>query len=125
MPNNLETLNQAEIENYINRLPYNAAFTGLDEDMRSKVAFGAWETLRRRYGAAVVTNELAALQALFMAEGEEQEFAMFKRQDVGSMGLDGMSISFKGNSTISPEVIAMIEQQQNDAGSGALFGRLV
>lgn len=117
-------LNQQEIENYINQLPYNSAFTELDSETRQKVAFGAWEMLRRRYGSDVITNEMAALQALYIAEGESQEFAMFKRQDVKNMGLDGMSFSF-GTGNISPEVIAMIEQQQNAGGSGAIFGRLV
>ena len=93
-------------------------------DVQDKIVFGSFEMLRRRFGAAVITDEMTALQSLYMAEGEGQEFAMFKRQGVKSMGLDGMSFSFDGNN-ISPEVIALIESLENDSGDdGVLFGRL-
>lgn len=112
------------IEAYIAKLPYNEPFTSLDADFKSKLIFGSSEMLRRRYGAANITDEMVALQALYTAEGEAEEFAKFKRHGVKSMGLDGMSFSFEG-ANVSPEVVALIEAAAAGGDSstgGAIIG---
>ena len=119
--------NQAEIEAEIALLPYNEPFLELTEDMKARVVYGSWNMLRRRFGADIITTEMAALQALYVAEGEGEEFAKFKRQAVKSMGLEGMSFSF-GEGNISPEVLALVEQIRNGElpaeGGPAIFGEL-
>lgn len=111
-------MNRAAIDAYIALLPTNDAYLNLEESVKERVAFGAWEMLRRRYGAAVITDEMAALQALYIAEGEGEEFALFKRQGVKSIGLDGMSLSF-ATDLISPEVLALIESLNDSASGGS------
>lgn len=120
-------MNQAEIEAYIDRLPNNSAFTELPQEVKDKVVFGSYEMLRRRYGAAVITSEMAALQTLYAAEGEKEEFAKFKRQGVKSFGMEGMNFSFE-MTHISPEVLALVEliqaEEAEAAAGGVIFGEL-
>lgn len=118
-------MNQAEIEAYIIKLPYNEPFTSLPAEMRESIVFGSWEMLRRRFGVDLLDTEMAALQSLYVAEGEKEEFAKFKRQGVKSMGMDGMSFSFDGGN-ISPEVVALVETKTRlePEGGGPIFGRL-
>jgi hypothetical protein len=119
-------MNQAEIEAYIAQLPYNDPFTSLPAELREQIVFGSLGMLRRRFGEAILTVEMAALQSLYVAEGEGEEFAKFKRQGVKSMGMDGMSFSFEGGN-ISPEVTALVEQITHPdlEGGGVFFGRLM
>lgn len=117
-------MNPTAIKDYISRLPYNATFTDLTADIQDKIMFGASEMLRRRYGADAITDEMIALQSLYMAEGENEEFAMFKRQGVKTVRLDEINFTFDGNS-ISPEVVALVESQAGAGENSVYFGRLL
>lgn len=120
-------MNQQAVEAYIDLLPYNDVFTELIPEAKTKLVFGASEMLRRRYGAAVITDEMVALQALYVAEGEKEEFAKFKRHNVTNMQVEDLRFGFmeKGELIVSPEVIALIEQLEVTAVEAAtFFGRL-
>lgn len=100
------------VEEYIDRLPYTDAYTELDLPLREKLAFSASEMLRRRFPTAVINDEMVALQALYIAKGEGEEFMIMKEQGVKSFTIEGMSFTFDGTMT-SPEVAAMIDFQLN------------
>lgn len=105
-------MDSAEVKAYIMRLPLNEPFTELSPEDQEKFIFNASEMLERRVDASVITYKMIGLQALFMAEGEGEEWAKMKRQGIKSMGMDGMSFSFD-SSHVSPEVAIMIEKILN------------
>lgn len=120
-------MDQIKVEDYIALLPYSEVFTELNQDLKNRIIFGSHEMLVRRYDTGIVSDEIVAVQALFVAEGEEEEFAKFKRQGVTSIGLSGLSISVKG-SEVSPEVIAILGEPKGSSTSGStgvFFGRLL
>lgn len=117
-------LNQTAVNELIEAMPFPGSYLELDDAIKPKLVTECWNMLRRRYGAAVITDEMVALQTVYIAEGEKEEFAKFKRQSVKSMNVEGLSFSFDLNH-VSPEVVALIDQI-NDGGageSGAIFGR--
>lgn len=120
-------MNQQEIEDYIALLPYNEVFTELDAETKVKVVFAAWQMLRRRFGAAVITTEMAALQTLYFVEGEKEEFAKFKRHGLSNVQVEDLRMNFseKQTSPISPEVEAIIETLTDGTATetDVIFGR--
>lgn len=123
-------MNQAAIELYISRLPYSEFFVDLQQEVKDKVIFSASEMLRRRFAAAaVITDEMIALQALFVVEGEKEEFAKFKRHNLSSVQVEDLRLNFneKGEQSISPEVVAIVDAQlaEKQLDATTFFGRLV
>lgn len=120
---------QSEVDAYINQLPYNDFYTSLPDETKSKVVFAAWEMLRRRFGAAVITNEMTALQTLYFVEGEKEEFAKFRRHGLSNVQVEDLRMNFseKMVSPISPEVLAIIEtlQEGTPTDTTVIFGRLI
>jgi hypothetical protein len=115
------------VDTYLHSLAYTDHYTLLPEEDREKIAFTANEMLLNYYSEPLVTSKIIALQTLYMIEGEGDEFAKMKRQRVKSFGLKGISFSFDqtgGESSISPDVIALIEQASKTISSGAFVGRL-
>ena len=115
-----------EVDAYIQSLYYNDRYMELEPDVRQKVVFTAGEMLLSHYDEAYITPKAQALQTLYMIEGESEEFALFKRQGVKSVGLKGLNLSFDGG-TISPEAIAVIEKTIADKGKKGRtsVGRLI
>lgn len=121
-------MNQTEIEAYLAKLPNSEPYTTLDAGLKTKVAFHAWETLRRSYGEAILTAEMAAIQILYYLEGEADEFAVYRRQGVKQVSTKDVSFQFDtGYGDISPEVVKIIDELKGvDVGDGpAFFGRLI
>lgn len=117
-------LNQTAVLDFINTLPFPDAFLNLPDVIKPKLMTESWNMLRRRYGAAVITDEMVALQTVYMAEGEKEEFSKFKRHNVKSMNVEGIQFAFDFVH-VSPEVIALIESS-DDGGAGengVVFGR--
>jgi hypothetical protein len=100
-----------EIDQYLHNLYYSDPYTSINlaED-RQKLVFTANEMLLNFYDQSLLDNKLIAKQALYMAEGEGEEFALFKRQGVKTMGLDGMNFTFELNN-ISPDVQAAVSRK--------------
>lgn len=120
-------MNRATIEAYINKLPMNEVYYSFPDEVQEKIIFGSWEMLRRRYGTEFITDELAGLQALYVAEGEREEYAKYHRHGLASMKVEDIVFSFKDNQgRISPEVLAIVEKAEADKATGnVLFGRLL
>ncbi|MED4399777.1 hypothetical protein [Metabacillus fastidiosus] len=115
------------VDEYLGKLAYTDDYLALPLEQREKLVFTANETLLNYYSSDVISVKAVALQTKYMFEGEEDEFAKYKRQGVKSLGLKGISLTMDktgGNTEISPAVIALIEQEQG-AGGGAFIGRLI
>lgn len=98
------------IDTYLHNLFYSDPYTSIESvDDRQKLVFTANEMLLNFYDESLLTDKLIAKQALYMAEGEGEEFALFKRQGVKSMGLDGMNFTFDLNN-IAPDVQAAVSK---------------
>lgn len=125
-------MNQAEIKAYIEQLPYTDIFLSLAVEVQNKIMFGASEMLRRRFGNAALTVELVAIQSVYLAEGEAEEFAKFRRHNVSSMGVEDLRFTFEKGSgdNIAPEVYAIIQAaaaakaEEAKAEDIPIFGRL-
>jgi len=120
-----------EIDQYLHNLYYSEPYTSIESaEDRQKLVFTANEMLLNFYDESLLTYKLVAKQALYMAEGEGEEFAMFKRHGVKSMGLDGMTFTFDLNN-ISPDVQAAIEKtlanqaEEEAKNKRAGIGRLI
>lgn len=121
-------MNQLEIEAYLEKMPNSDPFVSLDDALKTKVVFHAWETLRRNFGEAILTAEMAALQILYYLEGEADEFATYRRQGVKQVTTKDVSFQFDTTyGDISPEVIKIIDELKGvDVSDGpAFFGRLI
>lgn len=103
----------AEVNVYLENRAYTEPYTDLEEPVRKKMVFTAHDVLTSHYDDSLLTAKMVGLQALYMIEGEAEEFAKFKRHNVKSLGLKGMSFSFDGENAISPEVKTMIERAQS------------
>lgn len=118
-------MDQLLVEEYIRKLPYSEVFTDLPQMLKDRIIFGSEQMLKRRFAHELVTDEVVALQALFVAEGEEEEFAKFKRQGITSVSVKGLSLSIKG-SEVSPEVLTLLGEENPVYGdTGVFFGRLM
>ncbi|MCK1982227.1 MULTISPECIES: hypothetical protein [Peribacillus] len=115
-----------EIDEYLHKLHYTKHYTDLPVDLREKIAFTAEEMLKNHFDETLLSDKIIALQTIYMIEGEDEEFAKFKRQGVKSMKVDEISFSFDtGN--ISPEVISIIAKvtETTKSSTRAYVGRLI
>jgi hypothetical protein len=108
------------VDDYLHQLHYTDHYTELILEERERNVFTAEEMLKNHFDEKYLTVKVIALQTLYMIEGEEEEFAKFKRQGVKSFSIKGMSFSFEG-SNISPEVTALIKKVQGRASIGRLI----
>jgi len=104
---------------YLAMIPGTDEFLTLPETEQDKWIFLAEETLRDHFHPRLITPRVVALQTLYMFEGENEDFAMLKRQGVESFSTEGMSVSFKSG-TIAPMVLEIIHRN-----GSAKVGRLI
>lgn len=117
----------ADVDTYLHKLAYTEQYQEFDPAERERRVFTAYELLTNYYPENILTTKIVALQTKYMIEGEEDEYAKYKRQGIKSLGVKGISLSFDetgGRSAISPDVIALIEQTNTNSG-GAFVGRLI
>lgn len=101
-----------EVNSYLQRRSYTEAYTDLDEPTRQKIVFTAEDMLTSHYNESLLTPKIVGLQALYLVEGEAEEFSKFKRHNVKSMAVKGMNFSFDGENEISPEAKKLIVRAQ-------------
>ncbi|OXS77953.1 hypothetical protein [Domibacillus enclensis] len=100
------------VNTYLENRAYTEPYTELEESVRQKIVFTAEDMLTSHYDESLMTPKMVGLQALYLIEGEAEEFSKFKRHNVKSLGLKGMSFSFDGENEISPEVKKLIVRAQ-------------
>lgn len=110
----------AEVHAYIERMPFTDRYDALGAEQREAIAFAAEELLADEYDRKRLTPRIIALQALYMIEGEAEEFAKLKRHGVKTYSVKGISVTFDG-AGISPEVTRILERPLRGAGTGRLI----
>lgn len=100
------------VNDYLESRSYTEPYTELDESIRRKIVFTAEDMLTSHYDEVLLTPKMVGLQALYLIEGEGEEFAKFKRHNLKSVGLKGMLFSLDGTNSISPEVQTLIQRVQ-------------
>ena len=108
------------IDAYIRRMPFNDKYDALGQEQRQAIVFAAEELLADVYDRKRLTDRTVALQALYMVEGEAEEFAKLKRHGVKTYSVKGVSVTFDG-SGIAPEVTRILERPLRGAGTGRLI----
>lgn len=109
------------IKEYIGKMHGNDLFMSLEEKEKDRVVFSALELLKDHYRPSKITDRAAALQTLFMLEGEDEEYAKLKRHGVKSYAVKGVSVTFEGGD-IAPGVIAILgEPKTKKASVGQLI----
>lgn len=109
----------ASIDAYLKQMYSAGAYTALAPDIQPKVVFESLELLKSKFKEEQLTDRLAAIQVLYMLEGEDQGYSMLKRQGVVSYSNKGVSATFGGDeSGIAPSIIAILKPR------GARVGRL-
>jgi len=115
----------AEVDAYLQLLSYTDVYKDKTLEEREQLVFTAYDKLLSYYDDIYLTPKIIGLQTVYMIEGEEEEYAKFKRHGVSSMGLKGISFSFDGTD-ISPEVQALVAKEIAKAKpSSARVGRLI
>jgi len=121
--------NFLEVDTYLQALAYTDVYKEKTIEERQSITFTAYDKLLSYYDDIYLTPKIIGLQTVYMIEGEEEEFAKFKRQGVKSMGLSGMSFTFDITQQISPEVATLIAREKEKEAevkpSGARVGRLI
>ena len=117
----------AEVDAYLFALSYTDVYKEKEQADREQDVFTAYEKLTSYYDDIYLTPKIIGLQTVYMIEGEEEEFAKFKRQGVKSMGLGDLSFTYDITQQISPEVVTLIERAKaaEVKPSGARVGRLI
>lgn len=114
------------VDSYLQSIEYTAIYQEKEESERQKLVFTAYDRLSTYFDEMYLTPKVIGLQTIYMMEGEEEEFAKFKRHGVSSMGLKGMSFSFDITQHVSPDVLAIIQRAMDaEKKSGARVGRLI
>ncbi|MEE3895320.1 hypothetical protein [Priestia megaterium] len=112
---------------YLESIKYTDVYTEKSMEDREKLVFTAYDKLTNFYDEKYLTPKVIGLQTVYMIEGEEEEHAMFKRQGVKSMNVEGISFSYDLTQQISPDVVEIItrEQEKEIKPSGARTARLI
>lgn len=118
-------MNQTAVELYIDEMPFKEAFSKLDDVLQTKVIIEANKQLIRFYGASIITDEMVAIQSVYMAEGEAEGHAKFRRQSVTHMRVEDIAFTYDSKAIgIAPDVLALIESTQGDPEAvPAIFGK--
>lgn len=103
------------VREYLAKLPdaQTNRFDELEAVQQDKAVFSAHETLIDVYGSTLLNERAIGLQALYMIEGEEEEYARLKRHGASSLNAGGTSVNFteSGQIDIAPSVKAMLGGQ--------------
>jgi len=97
-----------EVNAYMEKLYSAGPYFALPEHEQQTAVFEATERLADEYGEEKLTPRLVALQALYMIEGETEEYAMLRRQGIQSMKVKDLSVTFGGGNDIAPAVIKIM-----------------
>lgn len=107
----------ASVDAYLQQLNNTQVYTDLDQETKEKAVFSAIEALKDVYRESLLNDRIAAIQTLYMLEGDDEEYAKLKRHGVSSFSTKGVSVSFdSGNGSggsISPEVVSIINKKIN------------
>ena len=112
-------MDYTSIDAYLNKLHGADLYTQLAQEKKEPLVFTATELLTDAFGVDKLTERIVSLQVLYMLEGEQQGYAMLKRQGVTEYANKGVSAKFDGSSDIAPSIAALIKT------SGAKVGRLI
>lgn len=111
---------------YLDKIPVPEYFKDMPIEDKNKAVFGAIEEINGFYPDLEITPRMAALQTLYNVEGEEEGFAVMRRQDVEQYEVKDVKATLK-RSTLAPAVQSLIdsilEKENGDASGG--FGWLV
>lgn len=119
-------MNQQAVEQYIEDMPFKEAFAQLDDVLKPKVVLEANKQLVRFLGSRPITDEMVALQAVYMAEAEAEGHAKFLRQGVNHMRIEDITFTYDAKRLgIAPDVLVIIETMEAEVpASPPIFGRL-
>lgn len=114
-----------DVLEYLENIPTPKAYDDLKDDDKEKYVFAAIEEVNDillNYQDVSISKRMAALQALYNVEGEDEGIAMMRRQGLKSYQVKDVTASLD-TSSISPNVLAMIEAQATKPQ--AKVGRLI
>lgn len=107
------------VDTYLKNMYGADAYLKLDDTNKVKIVFSALESLKLVAPEDKLTPRLAAIQVLYVLEGEDHGYAMLKRQGVTSYANKGVSASFDDSSgDVAPSILVILKPR------GAKVGRL-
>jgi hypothetical protein len=104
---------------YLAKLPGTDEFLALASADQDRWIFQATETLTDHLASRQITDRAIALQTIYEYEGDQEDFAMLKRQGVDTFSTEGLSVSFKSGS-VSPKVMDIVNRSGR-AGVGSII----
>lgn len=116
-------LNMDEVLEYIDKLPSNSLIEGLDQNALKQNVFDAYEDIHSLYPTINITERMIVKQMLYKLEGENNGYAMLKRQGVQSQKINDASVTLS-KQILDPYVLFLIEQQAPTSSVGHI-GRLI
>lgn len=108
-----------EVHEYLVKLRTAADYKELERPEQESSVFEANELLKDHIPETQITKRIVALQTLFMIEGEDETFAMLRRQGVKSYSVKGISVSLEAVG-IAPSVIDILYPKSMTASVGRL-----
>jgi hypothetical protein len=111
-----------EVKEFMGKLADTELFDALTDEEKDKVIFTSSEFLKAIYGRFRITTEsVVAFQVLYDLEAKTEHYQHLKRHGVTSFSSKGVSVSFKDDSNVSPQVIGIL----GNPPKGAKVGRLM
>lgn len=110
-----------EVKEFMGKLADTELFDALTDEEQDKVIFTSSEFLKAIYGRFRTTESVVAFQVLYDLEAKTEHYQHLKRHGVTSFSSKGVSVSFKDDSNISPQVIGILGKPS----LGAKVGRLM
>jgi len=117
----ISLITNESIKEYIGKMHDNGLFMSLGDEDKDSAIFSALELLKDHYRPSKISDRAAALQVLFMLEGEDEEYAKLKRHGVKSYAVKGVSVTFEGGEIASSVVAILGEPRTKKASVGTLI----
>ncbi|MGW7932323.1 hypothetical protein ACWEWU_11750 [Staphylococcus xylosus] len=110
---------------YLNSIPHESKIDGLGSEELERYLFDAYEDIAILYPHIKVTERMVVKQMLYKFEGEQQGYALLKRQGIKTHKINDVSVTFE-DGIIEPFVLTLIEKQlEENKESRGMIGRLI
>lgn len=109
------------VKDFIGKMRGTELFDALTDTEKDEVIFTSSEFLKAIYGKRRITDTVVAFQVLFDLEAQTEHYQQLKRHGVQNFSSKGVSVSFKDDTNISPEVLGVLGNPRKGAGIGRMI----
>ena len=118
----------ATVDEYLQKLFFAKVYKELTPDEKESIVFTAREFLSKYYKWELLDEKVVGDQALYMLEGEDEEYSKLKRHGATKLSTKGTSVEFSVKHNIAPDVLAVLGEpvtEETTTKKKAYIARLI